>query len=369
MASLLLFDPDSIMELTTPPPPPAEIRAAAAAFRAANPKARARNVADGIGVSEAELLASRLGQPGERVLRLRPDFPALLMELEALGPLMALTRNHACVHEKTGVYDGGDINEEGTMGLFLDDPIDLRLFLGAWHLGFFVEEGGAKSRPGRMAFQFFNRDGEAVHKVYAVDETDREAMQALAQRYAHDDQSDAQPVEPVEQDEETPDEEIDVEAFIEGWRALQDTHDFFPLLREHGVARHQALRLAQREAPDLARPVGTDAHRRVLEAVAESGLPIMVFVGSRGCVQIHTGPVHRLVETGPWYNVLDPGFNLHLNETAIAETYVVTKPTEDGPVTSLEVLDADGMLIVQFFGKRKPGIPELADWRALLATM
>jgi putative hemin transport protein len=350
------------METTTSTAPttPAEIRAAAAAFREANPKARARNVADGIGVSEAELLASRLGQPDEHVLRLRPDFPALLMELEALGPLMALTRNHACVHEKTGVYDGGDMNEEGTMGLFLDDPIDLRLFFRAWHLGFFVEEGG------RMAFQFFNRDGEAVHKVYAVDGTDREAMRALAEHYAHADQSDAQPVESIEAVEETPDDEIDIEAFVAGWRALQDTHDFFPLLHEHSVARHQALRLAP---DDLARPVGTDAPRRVLEAAAESGLPIMVFVGSRGCVQIHTGPVHRLVETGPWYNVLDPGFNLHLNETAIAEAYVVTKPTEDGPVTSLEVLDADGMLIVQLFGKRKPGIPELPAWRALLESV
>lgn len=348
------------METTTAPTTPAEIRAAAAAFREANPKARARNVADGIGVSEAELLASRLGQPDEQVLRLRPEFPDLLMELEALGPLMALTRNHACVHEKTGVYDEGDMDLAHDMGLFLDDPIDLRLFFRAWHLGFFVGEHR------RLAFQFFNRDGEAVHKVYAVDETDRDAMRALAQRYAHDDQSDAQPVEPIEPTEETPDDEIDVEAFIAGWRALQDTHDFFPLLRDHGVARHQALRLAP---DDLARPVGTDAHSRVLEAAAESGLPIMVFVGSRGCVQIHTGPVHRLVETGPWYNVLDPGFNLHLKETAIAETFVVTKPTEDGPVTALEVFDADGMLIVQLFGKRKPGIPELNDWRALLETL
>ena len=353
------------MELTTrtAPATPAEIRAAAAAFREANPKARARNVADGIGVSEAELLAARLGRPGERLLRLRPDFPALLLELEALGPLMALTRNYACVHEKTGVYDGGDMNERGTMGLFLDDPIDLRLFFRAWHLGFFVEEAG------RMAFQFFDRDGEAVHKVYAVDDTDCEAMRALAQRYAHADQSDVQPVEPVEPVEETPDAEIDVEGFLGAWHALQDTHDFYPLLREHGVTRHQALRLADGEAPELARRVGADAHRRVLEAAVDRELPIMVFVGSRGCVQIHTGPVHRLVETAPWFNVLDPGFNLHLNETAIAEAYIVTKPTEDGPVTSLEVLDADGMLIVQFFGERKPGIPEREDWRALLGTV
>ena len=339
---------------------PAEIRAAAEAFRRDHPKARARNVAAGIGVSEAELLATRCG---EGVVRLRPPLQALLLELEPLGPLMALTRNDACVHEKTGVYDDADFAPDATVGLFLGDPIDLRLFFRAWHLGFFVEEGG------RRSFQFFDRDGTAVHKVYATAETDPAAMGALAARFAHEDQAPEQPVEPVAPAEERPDGAVDAGAFVAAWRALQDTHDFYRLLRAHGVSRRQALRLAQREAPELARPVARDAHRRVLGAAAESGLPIMVFTGSRGCVQIHTGPVRRLVETGPWYNVLDPGFSLHLNEALVAEAFVVTKPTADGPVTALELFDAEGGLVVQFFGERKPGVPELPEWRSLAGAI
>ena len=34
-------------------------------------------------------------------------------------------------------------------------------------------------------------------------------------------------------------------------------------------------------------------------------------------------------------------------------------------VTSWEAFDAQGELIVQLFGARKPGIPERTDWRAL----
>ena len=33
----------------------------------------------------------------------------------------------------------------------------------------------------------------------------------------------------------------------------------------------------------------------------------------------------------------------------------------------LEVFDEAGEMIVQFFGKRKPGIPEREDWRTLVA--
>jgi len=349
------------MEAVTVPTTPAEIRAAAESFRAENPKARIRNVASGIGISEAELLATRCGTP--EVTRLRCEPAAMLTALEGLGPLMALTRNDACVHEKTGVYANPEMNAPHQMGLFNNDDIDLRLFFRSWHLAFFVDEDG------RQSLQFFDRDGEAVHKVYATKGTDVDAMRALAESYRHEDQSEAQAVTPVAPAVEKPMEELDGAAFLAGWQALEDTHDFFMLLRKHGVSRRQAVRLAGEHAPELARQVANDAHRTILTGAAASGLPIMVFVGSRGCVQIHMGPVNRLVEMGPWYNVLDPGFNLHLNETMVAESWVVVKPTVDGVVTALELFDAEGELIAQFFGKRKPGLPELEDWRTLVATV
>jgi putative hemin transport protein len=48
---------------------------------------------------------------------------------------------------------------------------------------------------------------------------------------------------------------------------------------------------------------------------------------------------------------------------------VVNKPTSDGWVTSLELYSATGDLIAQFFGERKPGKPELAPWRELMASL
>ncbi|MDX1439406.1 MAG: ChuX/HutX family heme-like substrate-binding protein, partial [Rubricoccaceae bacterium] len=250
---------------------PQDIREAAVRFKAENPKARARNVADGIGVSEAELLASRIGQPNENVFRLKPDFKSLLMELETLGPLMALTRNDNCVHEKTGLYDGGQMDMPHKMGLFLDDPIDLRLFFHAWSTAFFVQDGD------RLSFQFFDPSGTAVHKVYAVKETDRLAMTALAERFVDDNQSSQQPVSPIEPAPEAELSEETITEFLEGWRALKDTHDFFPLLKTHGVSRRQAVRVAPE---DLVRKVDNRAHRRIRERASASGLAIMVFVGN-----------------------------------------------------------------------------------------
>jgi hypothetical protein len=163
-----------------------------------------------------------------------------------------------------------------------------------------------------------------------------------------------------------PDEEIDVEGFLEGWANLEDTHDFFPLLRKYGVSRTQALRLGEGR---FTRRVADESVRKALQSAAEQETPIMVFVGSPGCIQIHTGPVNTLKATPPWYNVLDPGFQLHLNEALIAQSWVVEKPVESGRVTSLEVIDEEGGVIVRLFGRRKDGAAEREDWRSILKEL
>ena len=96
-------------------------------------------------------------------------------------------------------------------------------------------------------------------------------------------------------------------------------------------------------------------------------VPIMVFVGNPGMIQIHGGPVQRVEVLGPWLNVLDRDFNLHLRADQVAHAWVVRKPTHDGIVTSLELFDAHGETIAMLFGERKPGQPERPEWRRLVA--
>jgi putative hemin transport protein len=72
---------------------------------------------------------------------------------------------------------------------------------------------------------------------------------------------------------------------------------------------------------------------------------------------------------GPWLNVLDETFHLHLRVDHIREVWAVRKPTRDGHVTSLEAYGADGNLIIQFFGQRHEGEMERADWRFLAENM
>jgi putative hemin transport protein len=203
-----------------------------------------------------------------------------------------------------------------------------------------------------------------VHKIYLTEQSDVAAYDALVAKYKAEDQDQQLTIIPAPAVKaEKADEDVDVKAFRDAWLALQDTHDFHGLLRQHGLTRTQALRLA----PDgHAQQISVERLKEILTQASAAALSIMVFTGSAGVIQIHTGEIKQLVQTGPWFNVLDPEFNMHLREDGIAEVWLVKKPTVDGPVHSLEVYDAEGNTIVQFFGKRKPGIPESTDWQNLV---
>lgn len=324
-----------------------------AALREENPRLRIRDAAARLGVPEAALVDAI---PGRR--RLRPDWAGMLQALEAAGPVMALTRNGGCVHERHGTYR--NVSAENHVALVLGEEIDLRLFLARWKHGFFTPAG----QPGspRGALQVFDASGEAVHKIFATERTGEGALERIAAALDSSEEAPLSWEAPAAPAAPRPDAEVDAAGLRAAWAALQDTHDFFPLLRRFKAHRLQAFRLAGTE---WARPLPAGSVERALTEAAAAALPVMVFVGNAGCIQIHTGPVNRIVPMEGWFNVLDPDFNLHLRPAAIQETWLVRKPTADGTVTSVEAFDAGGNAVITLFGKRKPGQPEDLDWRAL----
>lgn len=333
-----------------------------AKLKAESPNLRIRNAAEKLGVSEAALVAT---QVGETVTRLRPEFSAILSDIEKLEKVMALTRNEECVHERKGIYLNPDFSSPHA-GLFVGEDIDLRIFLSHWAKVFAVAE---KSEHGdRKSLQFFGKDGLAIHKIYLTKDSNDLAFEELVLKYKSEDQSiDETTVEVPLNIDEKADADIDVAGFQAAWETLKDTHEFFGMLRKFGVTRTQALRLAPNE--NYAKKVEKEVIVKMLEGAAESKLPIMVFVGNRGNIQIHTGRVRKTMWHGDWFNIMDPDFNMHLDMSKIAQTWIVRKPTEDGEVTAIEVFNEMGEIIVQFFGKRKPGIPELKEWKELVATL
>jgi putative hemin transport protein len=330
-----------------------------------NEKMRHRDIAEQLSMSEGELIATFAGinsipsSVGEmQVIRLYPKWLEIMASVGSLGEVMALTRNASCVHEKVGIYKNA--SQDGPVGLMVGE-IDLRLFYRAWEYGFAVRE---MAKDGlQRSLQFFDRAGVAIHKIHLRAQSSVAKYDALLEQFqSHDQAPGIQVLRPDKPVTELPDQEIDVSAWHQAWRAMRDTHDFFVLLRQFKVTRTQGLRLAE---PAFVQALPVTCVKDLLEIAASTATPLMVFVGNHGMLQIHSGPIHKVMLTGSWINVMDPRFNLHLQMDSVAQAWLVRKPTIDGIVTSVELFNDDGEAIAMFFGERKPGKPELGTWRAL----
>jgi putative hemin transport protein len=342
---------------SAPAPDGPQLREAWRELRAREPQLRQRDAAARLGVSEAELVASQLGQ-GATLLDTR--WMEILTALESCGPLTALSRNEVAVIEHKGAYM--NVSNEGPMARAEVPHLDLRLFLRTWKYAFAYVE--ALDDGPRHSVQVFDERGGAVHKVFLGKEADPAAWQALLAAHAVT----ATTIEPPARRpprQERPDADIDVAGLTAAWSALQDTHEFHGLLRTFNVGRTQALRLT----PTWATRVSPLAHRRVFEACRDLPLPLMVFVGNRGIIQIHTGIPRKLVQMERWFNVMDPDWNLHLLEGGVDSAWVVRKPTKDGVVTSLELFDGDGEIIALLFSKRHDGQREEPRWTETLSAL
>ena len=326
------------------------------------PKLRIRDVAAKLGVSEGELLATGIG---DGVVRLRSDFKEVMKDLHRLGRVMALTRNEEIVHERKGIYENAQTDIPHGMALFVNPDIDLRIFTRNWHHCFSATVENAQGTL--RSLQIFDQDGTAIHKIYLTEESDLAEYEKLVGKFKADDQSSTLAIEEkTQKQKDIPDSEVDVAGLRKFWAEMKDTHDFFPMLGKFRVGRKQALRLADEK---FAREIPADGFKWLLEKARDRKVPIMVFVGNDGIIQIHTGEIENVLEARGWFNVMDEAFNLHINQDEVGSAFVVRKPTEDGIVTSLELFNKSDKDIALFFGKRKPGIPEREDWRGLIADL
>ena len=341
--------------MTDQTPTPEAIRAA----RIENPKMRERDLSDKLGISEAQLLAAHAGQ-GTTAISAHPD--GIMAAAMSLGEVMALTRNEDCVIEKVGSYANYHSGPHASM--VLNEEIDLRMFPSHWVHAYMVEK---ETDDGiRRSLQAFDAAGDAVHKIFLRDGADLTLWDKVKEELRLPEQAQILTVEPRQPDEPARSAPDKLDILRKEWARMTDTHQFLRLTSKLKMNRLGAYRVA---GEPFVRALAPEAFDDMLMKVQAQGLEIMVFVGNRGCIEIHSGPIHKLTPMGPWQNVLDPGFNLHLRLDRIAEVWAVDKPTQRGPAVSVEAFNKDGGLILQVFGVGKEGRDCRPAWSELVNTL
>lgn len=359
---------------------PANLAERWSTLRTEQPKLQIRDAARALGASEAQLLATNLGNG---VTRLQADGnqPREIMRAALdLGLVQAITRNENGVIETTGtasrLKQAGDKSEQGDLkqdaeqearqrniaGGYLGGAIDLRFHFENWKYAFAVVQPGRDGKLSR-SLQFFDAQGDSVHKLYVRSEAGVAVFDQLVAKFrAPRQDSELNVLATVARPAEKPDAEVDLKEFQLAWKDMTDVHQFAQILREFKLGREQALRLAPAGMVERVTP---EALRTLLEAAAKDKVAIMVFLGNQGLTQIYSGKIEKTMAAGGYYNVLDPDFNLHIRDTALRSGWVVKR----GGVTSIEFFDQEGTQVLTFFGVRERGKPQPQAWNDLADSL
>jgi putative hemin transport protein len=344
---------------------PSTLRQAWQEVQKAKPGIRIRDAAERLSCSEAELLATTVN---DYTVCLEGDWTKIVSRLPELGRVMCLTRNDSCVLEHKGPFQKIDIMGALPRAMAtVIGPIESRIFFHAWKFGFAVKQETANGL--QQSLQFFDGSGRAIMKVFLQAATTNRsgssqvAYDSIVNDFTAQEQSTELKVEKMVPAETKSIGDVDEVSLLEDWSAMKDTHDFFGMLRKHNVNRLDAVVIAKDK---FTVQIDKSSLRILLEKAATDKLPIMIFAGNSGNIQIHQGKVQTIRVMETWLNVLDPDFNMHLREDHVDSVWVVKKPTTDGIVTGIEVFDKNKEMIAQFFGLRKPGISELEKWRSLV---
>jgi putative hemin transport protein len=287
-----------------------------------------REIAARRGLSEGALVEALVGG---KVIRLRTDWPLTLHRLGAVGPVIGLTGNQMATIETVAIYR--NIATRGPAAQISDLQTDLCLFLSEWRTGFAVTEEGELGP--RRSLQFFDARGTAVHKVLVPASGDTDAFDELVRRQASEDQR-------------------PMRAMIEGQDAATppaypgspsptdaDRDDSLPLIHSIDIAPAHLF-----TGPLWSRRVAKESLGHVLETAIAAEMPLLVMVGNRGAIHNHAGPLHELKRLDGWLTIRDAELNLHVDESGVESAWVVRKVTPDGVVTSLELYDRGGEMIV-----------------------
>jgi putative hemin transport protein len=323
-------------------------------LQAAEPKLRIRDAAERLGVSELELLLTGLNQTCHL---LEPDIQSILKELPKLGEVMALTRIGDFVHEVIAPF--GEYKERHGTFMFFRPGQDTRYFIKHWKYAVAVSDDA------RNSIQFFNSQGEAVHKIHLKPQSNIEAYEKLVRSFKARDQSRPHLVSDIQTKEEDP-SSLDPDSIREDWSNIKDVHQGNVIIRKNGNQRQKIYRLLGSEYTHL---LDSKSVEGLLSELAKRHMPLMLFIMNCAAVQSFSGTIDKIVEMGPWFNILDKGFNLHMKSSEIGEVWLVGKPSKDGWVTSLDIFDKAGNEVMVITDQRGSGQSESPQWTELLNSL
>ncbi len=274
--------------------------------------------------TEAQKLASRIG---DSVTLLNGNFMQFLKELYTLGEVVSITGNNHCKVEQKGVYK--HISFEGTTGFLNGNEMDLQFFLQQWMFGFAVEDGE------RLSFQFFDKAGRAVHKIFLTAYSTRSAWYRLMALYKTKERKYAA---------------TGVQDYFYTSKNVVGINTIPPMPEIHGFVRQ----------------VSNTIFENIIEQSMREQIGLKLVVANHGCTQIYNGKIQSMQTTNAFYKLVGNNMNMRIQRMAIADSYIVRMPVKKGIISYVEIFGEDGNRALRIRGGQNADGAESTGWANLV---
>ena len=241
-------------------------------LQAENPKLRIRDAAKQLEVSEACLLSTEINESVSYLNVI--DYNSFLLKVLSLDKIMLLTRTDYVVHEKTLSTKDVKLKDNKIIDTNTNDPVlkfNPKLFT------YFFSQNKIHAKRYLRSFQIFDANGDAVLKIY-LKGNDRNKFDSIEKEYSADYNYELQL--------NTNSDDLKVENILKNKK-----------YKERYVYS-----------------VEKNILREILTNTSKISIPIQIQAIGKGTIQYHRDLIGKVIDFGPWINIIDKTFNLHAIE-------------------------------------------------------
>ena len=271
-----------------------------------NQKIRIRDAANRLDVSEAELLSTEIDNISTFYLDVK-DIQLFMDSLLALDEIMLLIRNDYVVHEK--IVRVKDIAIESNLIYFKNETKDVLLETDLRSIKHIFFE--KKMHAGRelRSFQFFNGHGNSILKVYLKGKL-KDCFDRIAYKYK-----------------------------VDYNYELQKPADLKVLV----VKRNINFQFLDKESSfnQQEKKIENNILRDVFTKASKGNIPIQIHGVGLNFIQYHRGNIKNIIDYGPWINVIDKKFNIHILEGKLTDSILFKYSQNNRTYYSVEFFDSN----------------------------
>ena len=250
-----------------------------------NKRIRIRDAAKKLCVSEAELLSTLID---DSVTYIKfNNFYTFIEKVLSLDKVMLLTRSDNVVHEITVFTLDLAVDQDGL--IYDKNTFNPLLRIAPTDIAYTFSELKTHQGKNLYSFQFFNSDGNSIAKIYLKGKTES-LFNEIVSEYK------------VNYDYSIQNKQSDTNKKLYDLNSSTIKYQFMP-----------------KNAPKFKKikKIDGSALRTIMENLSKKTIPIQFHGIGLNTVQYYYGEIKNVTDYGPWINVMDKKFNIHILEKKI----------------------------------------------------